>query len=112
MENLNNHELTLWKTREAALVKASAAMSQWILNTLYLQGQRHVCILLSASSSRQPYTPTQQLLAWVLKRKWATNLPRCLAVPVLHERVDPDHGRAEEDRRHAHVEARQRDFCC
>lgn len=35
----NNHELTLWKTNEADLVKASAAMSQWILKTLYLRGQ-------------------------------------------------------------------------
>ena len=29
--------LTLWKTREMDLVKARAAISQWILNTLYLQ---------------------------------------------------------------------------
>lgn len=28
--------LTLWKTKDVDLVKASAAMSQWILNTLYL----------------------------------------------------------------------------
>lgn len=28
--------LTLWKTNDVALVKASAAISQWILNTLYL----------------------------------------------------------------------------
>lgn len=35
-----------------------------------------------------------------------------VAVPVLHERVHPDHGCSEEDPRHAHVQARQRDFCC
>lgn len=29
--------LTLWKTREVALVNANAAINQWILNTLYLQ---------------------------------------------------------------------------
>lgn len=28
--------LTLWKTNDVDLVKASAAISQWILNTLYL----------------------------------------------------------------------------
>lgn len=37
--------LTLWKTSEVDLVKASAAISQWILNTLYLltstQGKIH-----------------------------------------------------------------------
>lgn len=31
------HALTLWNTRDVDLVKASAAISQWILNTLYLQ---------------------------------------------------------------------------
>ena len=30
--------LTLWKRREMLLVKAKAAMSQWILKTLYLVG--------------------------------------------------------------------------
>lgn len=30
--------LTLWKRSEMLLVKARAAMSQWILNTLYLAG--------------------------------------------------------------------------
>lgn len=30
--------LTLWKRREMLLVKARAAMSQWILKTLYLAG--------------------------------------------------------------------------
>lgn len=29
-------DLTLWKRREMLLVKARAAMSQWILKTLYL----------------------------------------------------------------------------
>lgn len=29
--------LTLWKTNDVDLVKASAAINQWILNTLYLQ---------------------------------------------------------------------------
>lgn len=28
--------LTLWKTNDVDLVKARAAISQWILNTLYL----------------------------------------------------------------------------
>lgn len=36
---VNEHSRTLWKTKDADLVKASAAISQWILKTLYLQGQ-------------------------------------------------------------------------
>lgn len=33
--------LTLWKSREMLLVNARAAMSQWILKTLYLpEGER------------------------------------------------------------------------
>lgn len=31
--------LTLWKRRETLLVKVRAAMSQWILKTLYLVGE-------------------------------------------------------------------------
>lgn len=31
--------LTLWNTKDVDFVKASAAMSQWILNTLYLQNK-------------------------------------------------------------------------
>lgn len=32
--------LTLWNTKDVDFVKASAAMSQWILNTLYLQKKK------------------------------------------------------------------------
>ncbi len=33
-------------------------------------------------------------------------------VPVLHERVHPDHSSGEEDSSHANVKARQRNLCC
>ena len=36
-DNTLKYVLTLWNTREMALVNASAAISQWILNTLYLE---------------------------------------------------------------------------